>query len=130
MTLSPWPSLVTIAALILYLYTLLSVGRARFKYSVPPPAMSGNPDFDRVMRVQVNTLEQLVLFLPVLWLFSFYVSPTWGSGIGALWVIGRAFYAWGYIQEASKRTPGFGISFLSTFVLLIGSLVGILRTFF
>jgi len=130
MTLSPWPSLITLLALFLYLYTLLAVGRARVKYGVMPPAMTGNPDFERVVRVQVNTLEHLALFLPPLWLFSLSISPTWGAGLGIFWIIGRALYAWGYAQEASKRTPGFGISFLSNAVLLIGSLIGVLKTFF
>ncbi|MEB3272853.1 MAG: MAPEG family protein [Prochlorothrix sp.] len=128
MTLSPWPSLITLAALFLYLYTLLAVGRARVKYSIMPPAMTGDPNFERVVRVQANTLEHLILFLPPLWLFALYLSETWAAGIGAFWVVGRAIYAWGYTQEARKRTPGFGISFLSNAVLLIGALVGVIKT--
>jgi hypothetical protein len=66
---SAWPSLVTIASLILYLSVIINVGRARVKYKIPAPQTSGDPDFERVFRVQQNTLEQLVLFLPALWLF-------------------------------------------------------------
>jgi len=87
--------------------------------------MTGDPDFERVLRVQQNTLEQLIFFLPALWLFSFYVSPLWGAGIGAIWVVGRIVYAWGYYQAAEKRAIGFGINSLSGAVLLLGSLVGI-----
>jgi len=87
--------------------------------------MSGDPDFERVLRVQKNTLEQLVLFLPGLWLFSQFISPTWGAGIGGVWVIGRIVYAWGYYQAAEKRLVGFGISSLTTFILFGGSLGGI-----
>ncbi|MCW6036684.1 MAPEG family protein [Spirulina subsalsa FACHB-351] len=119
------PSLVTVLALILYFVVTLNVGRARFKYEVKAPAMSGDPNFERVLRVQQNTLEQLVLFLPGLWLFCLYVSPIWGAGLGILWIVGRALYAWGYYQAAEKRGPGFGISSLSGLVLLIGALVGI-----
>ncbi|WP_017305138.1 MAPEG family protein [Spirulina subsalsa] len=119
------PSLVTVLALILYFVVTLNVGRARFKYEVKPPAMSGDPNFERVLRVQQNTLEQLVLFLPGLWLFCLYVSPIWGAGLGILWIVGRALYAWGYYQAAEKRGPGFGISSLSGLILLIGALVGI-----
>jgi len=36
--------------------------------------MAGHPDFDRVFRVQMNTLEWMPIFLPVLWLFALYVS--------------------------------------------------------
>jgi len=122
---SPWPSLATVSALIVYLALTVNVGRARAKYKVPPPQMSGDPDFERVLRVQQNTLEQLVLFLPGLWLFSQFVSPIWGAGIGGVWIIGRIVYAWGYYQAAEKRLVGFGISSLTTFILLGGSLVGI-----
>ena len=127
---SPWTSLVTIGALLVYFVVTINVGRARLKYKISPPSMSGDPNFERVLRVQQNTLEQLVLFLPALWLFSLYVSPLWGAGLGAIWIVGRIIYAWGYYQATEKRTPGFGISSLSGIVLLIGSLVGIVRAFF
>lgn len=119
-----FPSLITSLALVLYLVVTLNVGRARMKYKVMPPAMTGDPNFERVLRVQQNTLEQMILFLPALWLFSIYVSPYWGAGVGAVWVMGRVLYAWGYYQEAKKRGPGFGISFLSVIVLLLGALIG------
>lgn len=119
-----FPSLITGLALMLYLVITLNVGRARMKYGVIPPATTGDPSFERVLRVQQNTLEQMILFLPALWLFSIYVNPYWGAGIGAVWVLGRVLYAWGYYQEAKKRGPGFGISFLSVAVLLLGSLIG------
>ena len=123
---SPWTSLITVLALLVYLVIVINVGRARAKYKVLPPQMTGDPNFERVLRVQQNTLEQIVLFLPGLWLFSFYVNPLWGAGIGAIWVVGRILYAWGYYQAAEKRMIGFGISSLSGIVLLLGSLVGII----
>ncbi len=119
------PSLITALSLLVYLVLAFNVGLARKKYKVLPPQMTGDPDFERVLRVQQNTLEQLVFFLPNLWLFSFYVSPLWGAGIGALWLVGRIIYAWGYYQAAEKRVIGFGINSLSGVVLLLGSLVGI-----
>ena len=73
----------------------------------------------------MTTLEQLVVFLPALWLFAVFVSPVWGAGVGAIWIVGRIAYAWGYYQAAEKRTIGFGISSLATLILLGGSLVGI-----
>jgi glutathione S-transferase len=121
----PWVSLVTIAALILFFVVTINVGRARFKYGVKPPEMSGEPAFERVLRVQQNTLEQLVLFLPALWIFATFVQPNIAAIIGAVWVFGRILYAWGYYQAAEKRGPGFGISSLATIGLLLGSLWGI-----
>ncbi|MCG6135627.1 MAG: MAPEG family protein [Nostoc sp. LLA-1] len=123
---SPWISLITALTLLLYLVITINVGRARAKYKVKPPQMSGNPDFERVVRVQQNTLEQMVFFLPALWLFSFYISPLWGAGIGAIWLLGRIAYAWGYYQAAEKRAIGFAIGSISSMVLLLGSLVGII----
>jgi glutathione S-transferase len=122
---SPWVSLVTLSALILFFVVTINVGRARAKYGIKAPEMSGNPDFERVLRVQQNTLEQLVLFLPALWIFANFVNPIAAAGLGAVWVIGRIIYAWGYYQAAEKRGPGFGISVMATIVLILGSLVGI-----
>ncbi|MBW4647866.1 MAG: MAPEG family protein [Kastovskya adunca ATA6-11-RM4] len=123
-----WTSLVTVLALMLYFAFTANVGRARMKYKVLPPQTSGDPDFDRVFRVQQNTLEQLVLFIPSLWLFSLFVSPIWGAVIGAIWIVGRLVYAWGYYQATEKRLPGFGINALAIVSLLLGSLVGIILT--
>lgn len=124
-----FPSLATAATLILYLVLIVNVGRARSTYKVSPPQTSGNPDFERVFRVQQNTSEQLILFLPSLWLFSLFVSPIWGAVIGAVWIVGRILYAWGYYQAAEKRLIGFAISSSSIMVLLVGAIVGIIRLF-
>jgi glutathione S-transferase len=125
---SPYPSLVTVSALLLYFVLTINVGRARYKYQVPVPQTTGNVDFERVLRVQQNTLEQLALFLPALWLFSVYVNPIWASVLGTTWIIGRIAYAWGYYQAAEKRGLGFAISSLSSIGLILGSLVGIVLT--
>ena len=120
-----YPSLVTALTLIVYQVLTVNVGRARMKYKIMPPAMSGDENFERVLRVQQNTLEQLVFFLPALWLFSFYVSPLWGAVLGAVWLVGRILFAWGYYQAAEKRVAGFAISSLSGITLVLGALVGI-----
>ena len=120
-----YPSLVTALTLIVYQVLTVNVGRARMKYKIMPPAMSGDENFERVLRVQQNTLEQLVFFLPALWLFSFYVSPLWGAVLGAVWLVGRILFAWGYYQAAEKRVAGFAISTLSGLGLVLGALIGI-----
>lgn len=125
---SPWVSLVTVLALILFFGVTLYVGVARAKYGVKAPAVSGNDDFERVLRVQQNTLEQLALFLPVLWIFATFVSPIAAAILGAVWILGRILYALGYYQAAEKRGPGFGLSTLATVVLIFGSLIGIVLT--
>ncbi|MGC8713198.1 MAG: MAPEG family protein [Leptodesmis sp.] len=127
---TPYPAFITLLALILYFVLGINVGRARVKYKVMPPQMSGDPNFERVLRVQQNTLEQLVLFLPAFWLFCQYVSPVWGSVLGAVWIVGRILYAWGYYQAVEKRIPGFGIAALATIALLLGALIGVMRVLF
>lgn len=121
-----FPSLITVISLIFYLVVTINVGRARIKYNIMPPQMSGDENFERVLRVQQNTLEQLILFLPSLWLFSLLISPLWGAGIGIIWVIGRILFAWGYYQAAEKRRLGFALTSLTTLILLGGSLLGII----
>ena len=122
---SPIVSLVTIAALLVLFTVTLNVSRLRVKFRIKPPQMSGDPAFERGVRVQQNTLEQIVIFLPALWIFAQFVQPISAAILGIIWVIGRILYAWGYYQAAEKRGPGFGISFLATAILLLGSIGGI-----
>jgi glutathione S-transferase len=123
------PALVTGLALLLYVVLIINVSRARGLYKVEAPATSGDPGFERVFRVQQNTLEQIVAFLPALWLFTAYVSPPWGAGIGFLWVLARIHYAWSYYRDAASRGPGYAIGLFCTIVLLIGAIAGMLRAF-
>ena len=116
-------SIITVSALVVYYVNILKVGLARAKYDVQPPAVTGDPNFERAFRVQQNMLEQLILFLPLLWIFAYYVSELWAVILGSIWIVGRVLFSWGYYQEAKKRTLGFGISGLSVLGLLLGSLV-------
>ena len=100
------------------------VGAARGRYSVPAPATSGHPEFERYFRVHQNTLEQLIIFLPSLWLFGFYVNPVIGSLIGLVFLIGRVVYFRGYVRDPQKRSVGFLIGYLASAVLLVGGLFG------
>lgn len=119
-------SLITVSTLLVYFVVTINVGRARAKYNVMPPAMTGDENFERALRVQQNMLEQLVFFLPLMWIFSYYVSELWGAIIGGIWIFGRVLYAWGYYQEAKKRLLGFGISSLGGMVLLLGCLYSLI----
>lgn len=125
-----WVAATIVLALLQYLAMGLLVGRARAKYGVPAPAMSGHPIFERTFRVQQNTLEQLVAFIPAIWLFGLYISPLWGAILGLVFIIGRVVYASGYIRDPKARGAGFGLSFLPTVILLVGGLFGALRAAF
>jgi glutathione S-transferase len=116
--------LVTLLALALYFWTGIEVARARGKYGVKAPAMTGNADFERVVRVQANTLEWMPLFLASLWLFALY-WPAWIAAIiGVVWIIGRFMYMQGYIAAADKRSMGFSVQGVAVIVLFAGALVG------
>ena len=104
----------------------IRVSQARAKFDVKAPATAGHPDFDRVFRVQQNTLESLILYLPSLYLFATYVHPYIAATLGLLWIIGRYVYMEGYIEAADKRSAGFGIQALASIALLLGSLAGVI----
>jgi len=121
------PAAVTLAALITYQGTAMAVGQARVKHKVMPPASAGPEGFERALRVQQNTLEQLVFFLPTFWLAALLGPEAWASLLGFIWVGGRVAYGVGYRIDPSKRGPGFGISFLCSVALLVMAIVGVIR---
>jgi len=109
-------------AAIQFLVFGMQVGGARGRYGVKAPAISGNEIFERYFRVQQNTLETLVIFLPGIYLFSRYVNPAWAAGLGAVYLIGRQIYAISYVKNPASRGPGFGLSMLPIMVMLAGGL--------
>ena len=119
-----WTALVTLLAVMLYLSTGIMVARARRNHRLPPPATTGNPDFERVFRVQMNTLEWMPIFLPALWLFAIYVGDVWAAVVGCLWIAGRVLYMNGYYAATEKRGPGFGVQAIACLILLAGGLFG------
>jgi glutathione S-transferase len=121
-----YTAIVTCLAILFYVYTGIRVSRARSAYGVKVPAIAGHPDFERVFRVQMNTLEWMPVFLPALWLFAVYVSDWLAASIGLVWIAGRILYLIGYSRAAEKRGPGFGIQALAGLVLLLGALGAII----
>lgn len=119
-------ALVAILSLALYFYMGIRVGQARAKYDVKAPAVTGHPDFERVFRVQQNTMEGLIIYLPALFLFASFVHGYIAAALGLLWIVGRYVYMEGYIEQADKRSAGFGIQALATLALLLGALVGVI----
>jgi glutathione S-transferase len=123
-----WTALVTILTIFVYFGADLSVGRARGTYKIKAPATTGDPAFERIFRAHQNMLEWMVMFLPALWLFAFYVGDKWAALVGLVWIVGRIIYLVMYAQAAEKRSMGFAIQAAATAVLTIGSLVGIIKT--
>jgi glutathione S-transferase len=119
-------AIVTLLAVLLYFYTGLRVGRARYTYGVKAPAISGQPDFERVIRVQMNTLEWMPIFLPALWLFALYVNDLGAAALGIVWIVGRILFMIGYTEAADKRGTGFGIQAIATGILFVGAFIGVI----
>lgn len=119
--------LLSLLALAQFFFFGTLVARARTRYGVSAPAVSGHEMFERYFRVQMNTLELLVLFLPALWLASFYVAPIWPLLLGVLYLAGRLLYLRSYVADPHKRGAGFGLSMLPILVLMLIALVGCIR---
>ncbi len=120
-------AIVTLLALLVYFWMGMGVAGARRKSGISAPTMTGDPLLERAVRVQANTLEWLPIFLPSLWLFHLFWTPSDPTGviaaaIGAVWIVGRILYALGYVKDPGKREIGFLIQTLSAAVLLFGAL--------
>jgi uncharacterized membrane protein YecN with MAPEG domain len=121
------PALVTLLAILLMFATAFAVGRARVRYQIVAPATSGHPAFERAYRVQMNTLEAVMLFLPTLWLAAHYGFAGWAGIAGLFWWTGRVWYALAYLQEATKRGGGFALAMLGWVATLVLATLGVGR---
>ena len=117
-------AIVTLLALLECSFFAFRCGTLRQKYGVQAPATTGDPVWERYYRVHHNTLEQLVIFLPALWLFAQYVNPLVGAALGLVFLVGRILYYNGYTADPAKRSTGFVVGYLATALLLIGGLGG------
>lgn len=115
----------TLAALAVYVWTTMGVGRARGTYSVKAPATTGPEAFERAFRAHQNTLEQLALFLPLVVIVALVFSDMWGGIYAAVWVVGRILYVLGYMAGADKRAAGFMIAVSASLAALLASVVGV-----
>ncbi len=103
-----------------------AVSRARVRYHIAAPATTGHEVFERYFRVQMNTLEQLIIFVPSIVLFARYVNAYVAAALGVVFLIGRALYFRGYVKAAQSRHLGFMLSSIPNMILLIGAIVGAL----
>jgi uncharacterized MAPEG superfamily protein len=126
----PYTGLVTLFTLGLYYFFVYQVRRARVKHNVPAPQMTGPEEFMRAMRVHQNTLEQLIVFLPLVWLTAFAARDEVAAGLGVIWPLSRMLYAFGYLRDPKNRTMGFFIGFIVILALFIVSTALIIRSLF
>jgi len=124
------PTLIVLLALLQYILFTGRVGMARGKYHIDAPACNGDENFSRLFRVQQNTLEQLIIFIPACYAFAFYLSELWVLAPGFVFIFGRFIYSMEYIKEPKSRTPGMALTLLANVVLVLGALFGVVRTMF
>jgi uncharacterized membrane protein YecN with MAPEG domain len=103
---------------------VILAGQARGRYGVAAPATTGHPIFERHFRVQQNTVEQLAIFLPALFLFAMFWSHAVAAVLGLVFILGRALYARGYVIDPARRGPGFLLTITANTLLLLGGIVG------
>ena len=120
-------TIVITLALLEYIAFAMLVGGARGKYGVKAPAVTGHEMFERYYRVQMNTLELLVVFVPAIWLFADYFDPRWAAGLGAVYLVGRLVYFRSYVKDPASRGAGFGLSLLPILAMVLGVLFAAAR---
>ena len=116
-------AIVTVLALMQFVWFGIQVGSQRAKHEVKAPAMSGPPEFERMFRVHYNTMEQLVVFLPALWLYAHMVNPMWAAGLGVVYLVARFIYRAAYLKDPAGRSTGFTLTILPIAVMLVWVLV-------
>jgi glutathione S-transferase len=122
-----WVSAVVLVAILQFMVLGIIVGIARGRFKVPAPATTGHPTFDRLFRVHQNSLEMLIAFIPGVWLYGWWVSQSWATGLGIVFIAARILYAIQYVREPRTREIGAGLSFIIIIILIVGDLYAVLQ---
>ena len=117
-------ALVTLLVALEYFFLAIMVGKSRTEHDIGAPRVQGNETFERVFRVQQNTMEQLIIFFPALWIFAMYMHAEVAAALGVVFLVGRIMYARGYVEDPGKRAPGFIIGSLALLALILGGAAG------
>lgn len=118
-------SLVSVLILVQYMFFCLQVGMARGRTGIAAPAMTGDEEFERHLRVQLNTLEQMAVTLPMMWICAHFFRPDVAAAAGAVFIVGRFIFRAAYLSDPSKRAPGMVMGFLANVVMILLTLWGL-----
>ena len=119
-------TLLILLSLLQYLAFITRTGLARGKFGIQAPAMTGNEHWERILRVQQNTAEQLHVFIPAVASFAHFTHSTWVLVPGSLYITGRQYYSMTYVRNPAKRAPGMVMTFVANVILVIGALIGVM----
>lgn len=114
----PLIGVTTILTVLLLAACTIHVGRARGRYGVKAPGMSGPDGFERAVRVQANTNESALMFLPALWTAAAFGTAWISAVIGMVWLVSRVWYAFAYATPGRNRGPAFTLSVLALVALI------------
>ena len=122
-----YATLIVLLALVQYVWFTMRTGMAREKYNIKAPACSGDEAWERLFRVQQNTLEQLIVFIPACYAFAWFLSPLWALILGVVFIVGRFLYSAEYVKEPKTRAFGMILTFLPNAALIVGALFGLIK---
>jgi uncharacterized MAPEG superfamily protein len=120
----PYIEIIAMLSLLQYLYFGYHAGMARRNSGLKAPAVTGDEAFERCYRVQMNTLEMLVIFIPSLLIAGRYWPPIVVGGLGCIYLIGRFIYRRAYISKPARRGIGFMLTLLPIVGLIALSVIG------
>ena len=118
-------TLIVVLATIEVLVLGLLVGRGRETYGIKAPATTGHPDWERLNRAHQNSIEQLIVFIPLFIAYCYNTGQPTGIAAGVVFLVARILYARGYVRQAERRGVG---AFLTVAVqgwLAIGAVIGL-----
>ena len=121
-----YPTLIVLLALLQYAWFSMRTGMGREKYNIKAPACTGDENWERLFRVQQNTLEQLIIFIPACYAFAHFLSPLWALILGAVFIVGRFLYSAEYVKDPKTRVLGMALTFLPNAALILGALFGLI----
>lgn len=121
------PELVVLLTVLLLIAATTVVGRARGRHGIKAPATTGHPAFERAYRIQMNTLEYTVIFLPTLWLAARFGNPMWAGILGLIWLAGRVWYVFAYLRDPASRHYPFLLSMVGLILLVLLAIWGVVR---